>query len=478
MKTVPIPDGNGYLYSLITDDSEPLGLRVAESHVENGAPTPMSPAGPVAADGPDASMTSTGNPDYDVNRFWDFDPVTGLGPFNSFYAAINLEDGSNNDDRLEKRLSSKAGTVAYVLNPYDLKETAAGTVFTTDLYNVMLVIPAVYWKEVDGTLYMSDSPEYSCEGLSVSGMTAYAHTLKDSEGKESVHPYIALGVYESSVLGTGADAVLVSQSGRVPEVSCSPSTFSEQAANNRSYGQGAYQVWNLYQWTLYKMMSYSVMGSMNSSQMVGFGFNDDQYEIPAQLEAGTTDPASPYFGTLRNPPNSIAIRTTGTKLFLENTWGNVGDLIGDAYVKGMKLYAGNTLGGGDIGSQGFVAEVTGITGKGWIESTLSAGGLWDIPSSDTDDNSTDFRSHGDVVVWSDGVPVAGGCYDKAYAKNGAASLTFTDPNSGSDKVGVRLAYVMDCLSAEDENDLPVWTIVTVILSVLVVLLTVNYLRKR
>ncbi len=478
VKTVPIPEGSGYLYGLIADDSDPLGLRVVESHIENGTATPLSPAGPVPADGPDASITSTGNPDYDVNSFWDFDPATGLGPFNSFYAAINLEDGSNGDDRLEKRLSSKAGTVAYVLNPYDLKETVAGTSFTPSLYNVMLVIPAVYWKEVDGTLYMSDSPEYSCGDISVSGMKAYAHTLKDSAGKESVHPYIALGVYESSVLGSGVDAVLVSQSGKVPEVSCSLSTFSEQAGNNRSYGQGAYQIWNLYQWTLYKMMTYSVMGSMNSSQMVGLGFNDDQFEIPAQLEAGTTDPASPYFGTLRNPPNSIAIRTTGTKLFLENTWGNVGDMIGDAYVKGTKLYAGNTLGGGAIGSQDPVAEVTGITGKGWIDSTLSSGGIWDLPVSDTDDNSTDLRCHGDSVVWSDGVPVVGGCYDAAHAKNGAASLSFMGPNTGSDKVGARLAYVMDDLLAEDGNDLPVWTIVTVILTVLVVVLTVNYLRKR
>ena len=476
VKTVQIPEGSGYLYELVTDGSD-LGYSVMESHMVNGAATPLSSVGPVKADGPDASRTSTGNPEYDVNRFWDFDPVTGLGPFNSFYAAINLEDGSNADDGSEKRLSSKAGTVAYVLNPYELKRTVAGTLFTPELYNVMLVIPAVYWKESDGTLYMSDSPKYSYGDTSVSGMVAYAHTFKDSSGKESVHPYIALGVYESSVIGSGSDVVLVSQSGKVPEVSCDIGTFLDQARNNASYGQGSYQVWNLYQWTLYKMMSYSVTGSMNSSQMVGLSFNDDKFGNTVRLEAGTTDVASPYFGTVRDPPNSIAIRTTGTKLFLENTWGNVGDMISDAFVSGTKLYAGNTLGGGDIGTQDPVADVTGFTGKGWIDSTLSSGGLWDFPISDTEDNSSDLRSHGDYVTLRDGVLVAGGCFDSAYAKNGVAALGTMGSDSGSDRIGARLAYVMDGLFPEDDSDQSLWMIVAVIMVILAAALAFYYFRK-
>ena len=80
-----------------------------------------------------------------LNSFWDFDTATGIGPFGSYYAAINLSSGANADDSTETRLSTNKGEIAYLLDPNNLHKTMGGTTFTPSLYNVMLIIPTVYW---------------------------------------------------------------------------------------------------------------------------------------------------------------------------------------------------------------------------------------------------------------------------------------------------------------------------------------------
>ena len=88
------------------------------------------------------------------------------GPFNTYYVAINLTSGDNSDDAGETRLSKEKGEVAYLLNADNLHQTSKGYTFDPTLYNVMLVIPPVYWySELDsgstttGKLYMAASPD-------------------------------------------------------------------------------------------------------------------------------------------------------------------------------------------------------------------------------------------------------------------------------------------------------------------------------
>lgn len=92
-------------------------------------------------------------------------------------------------------------------------------------------------------------------------------------------PYLAIGVYEGSTATIGTTAnVLVSQSGKAPAVSQTHDTFKTYQDNTTSlitsessaYGS-AYQQWNFFQWTLYKMMSYTIMGTKNSQEMIGYG---------------------------------------------------------------------------------------------------------------------------------------------------------------------------------------------------------------
>ncbi len=60
------------------------------------------------------ASTNTGK----ISSEWDFDRKTGIGPFNSFYAAI--EKGYQNSDTNKLCDSSQIGHIAYILDPYDL----------------------------------------------------------------------------------------------------------------------------------------------------------------------------------------------------------------------------------------------------------------------------------------------------------------------------------------------------------------------
>ena len=98
---------------------------------------------------------------FGINSNWKFDSSTGLGPFNCFYAAINITNNTQ-DDSKERRISNDIGKVAYVLNPNDLTKTLSGTEYTSGIYNIMLVIPTVYWYSdtANGYLYMSSSKTF------------------------------------------------------------------------------------------------------------------------------------------------------------------------------------------------------------------------------------------------------------------------------------------------------------------------------
>ena len=142
-----------------------------------------------------------------LNSFWDFDIATGIGPFGSYYAAINLASGSNADDTTEARLSANKGEIAYILDPNNLHQTIGGTTFTPSLYNVMLIIPTVYWYSdtATGKLYVGNSADtFSDLGIS---MTPYAHTYTIDPDVDTGNPAQEVS-YASVSLVMGTDSIV------------------------------------------------------------------------------------------------------------------------------------------------------------------------------------------------------------------------------------------------------------------------------
>lgn len=277
------------------------------------------------------------------------DIITFTGPFNSYYGAFNLQSGDNSDDAGETRLSKEKGAMAYQLDPDNLKQTINGYTFNPTLYNVMFVIPPVYWySELDsgstetGKLYMASSPDaFVGMGISADKLKDYAHTYT-SGGVVGHAPAIAIGVYEAY----NNNGVLTSQSDRTPTASVSLSNFVLLAtAGNTDNSYGTYQLWNYYQWTLYRMMGFTVMGNMDSQYMMGAG--------PTNMSASSvTGLTSSAYEKSANAQSSVS-------LFIENSWGSVNEWIGDTISSNYVLSAGNTAGG--VTSATSVANVLGET---------------------------------------------------------------------------------------------------------------------
>ncbi len=472
-----------YLYALYTDSQSNVNIvDVYESHLEGDRSTPL---------------TQRYRDGTSIDGFWSFDRETGRGPFNSYYAAVNIlgeGGGYAADDHCEKRLDHAAGTVAYILDPDDLTKTLAGHTFDRELYNVMLMVPTVYWTSARVTaesaqgnlaagteynvLYLSSSPAYTPSGHgTVTGMKAYAHSASLESGKtdfeSNVYPLLGFGVYESYATGT-EDAVgaglLVSQRSRIPASGLTVDEFKDLAdALSPAGGKGVrpcYQQWNYYQWTLYKMMCYTVLGSMNSQGIVGEGFTTYS-KADSSAVTGSTDRTG-FAGTAASTENASGVVSseagrTSSKVFLENGWGSLNLFVGDAYVAGdsystQRLYAGNYLGGekllgerkqpsasqiwADINVTGDVHRV--------ISSTSVQPSTWGTPVT-ADGNSEAYGSlefPGDIVnARESGVSsiTVGGRWDNGHYSGLSFSCAGYDISLANEFRGARLAYLLSSL---------------------------------
>ena len=255
----------------------------------------------IGADESDAAATSI------TPGSWTWDATTGMGPFNSFYAAFDMTNGN---------------AFHAVLNPYDLSKTISGSSLSpTSNYNIMWVIPTVYWSvDASGDLILSND---SSSGI------AYAHTLDGH-----TYNYIAIGVYEGGEKTVGGQTVLTSESGVLPAVNKTRAAFRTEAHNYTmdTATLGASPVsgmWNFYQWELFKYCSLAVMEDFNSQNVVGNGHVYTSTSTYA-YRTGETDSLGPYAGN----PGVITDNTTAAsygsdsvKLFIENAWGGVYDFV-------------------------------------------------------------------------------------------------------------------------------------------------------
>lgn len=350
------------------------------------------------------------------NAIWNFDS-SGYGPFNSFYGAIKVSDGS----------------FYAMLDPNNLKKTIDGKDLSPlSDYNIVWMIPTVYWSTVGndtGSLIMSD----------VSSMgTAYAHTIGNG-GSKPVHKYIGIGVYLANSTKVNNVNILLSQSGKAPTTSLNVSTFDSRAHNT----PGNTMLWNFYQWTFTKMATYMVSMGKNTQKIWGAGYNTSN----PQTSTGYSYNMGPYYGS-----------GTGAKVFIENSWGYKRSWLGDTVISenGRTLYAGQNAtpsysnpSSGRV-SLGSVADTGNINYHKWISSTWKDANRWDAPKGATGtDNSTNSAYPGDgVCIWADGI--TGGYGVSTGGDSGSTSgIAFFNASWGisasNNKTTSRLAYYFDDL---------------------------------
>jgi hypothetical protein len=431
----------------------------------------------------DGAWTSKMRTDTTVNEFWTF--TDGLGPFNSFYAAINLYEESA-DDYVEKRINTKVGGIAYVLDPEHLDQTMQGTAYTASNYNIMLVIPKVYWMATtvnsNNYLLMSNVKNgtnfTSAENLDAvdfnANAQAYAHTFTSVTENDTTFDYIAIGVYEGSVVSNK----LVSQPDKVPAASKNIASFRINAENNTS-DYGSYMLWNGFQWTLYKMMSYTVLGNKDVQYMLGRGNTGVASETgtaTAITGKGTTT-TTPYDTAPTANGSSVTGQATSWKtasagnesapykgvyasLFLENSWGSVWEFVDDIFIghgndeaegKYNSIYMNNLLSFTELNSAtqkdtsvDWVS--TGTSGRA-ISEASTAQATWDMPiTTDSTSISTSDGTKINDAVWFNSsietVLFAGGRWDSGLSAGLAAAYANYALGFSTSAIGARLAYAL------------------------------------
>ena len=369
----------------------------------------------------------------------------GVGPFNMFYAAIST--GVTDDDAL----SNLPGHIAYILDPDDLTHAIKhyGEEEWIDIsgvmsdYNIMLVIPTVYWGVSDHAFYLTNDPENLADS-DARDIKAYAHQVDNG----AIYPYLAIGVYEAkTVNGKG----LMSQTGTAPQVSKTLGQFRADVdvANSlvhteRGAKVGTYQMWNFYEWTLYKLLAETYIKSFDSSAKAG-----GNIYTSAASTTGLGNGAGPV--STSRPSNY-------GKVLIENAWGSLEEFVDNASVASGKLKAGSGLAapaagsisgydytGGDlsIGSGGAtsgnpIATFSHAAASFGVPLTAGAH-AGPIPDGFMFDNS------GDRILI-----VGGGWHNGTIAGLSAWDSYYDLPFSFS-SIGARLAYLMSADAADSPD---------------------------
>lgn len=365
---------------------------------------------------------------------WTWNPNTGIGPFNSFYAAFEISDGNS---------------FYSILDPYDLSKTISGEALPEGPFNIMWVVPTVYLKETATSLTFSDD-DFDA--------VTYAHKID-----EHVYNFLAIGVYEASTIEVNGQTYLASVSGATPSASLTRPEFRALAQNysmspsldiSESHPAHA-MLWNFDQWQLYKMICYAVMEDANSQNTVGNGFV--YASSPSTLKTtGLLDQKGPYSGN----PGVITDTTTGTeygsdsvKLFIENAWGGLREFIdGVVFVGQYTTYLDSSSTPTDSQTTGgTVQKVDWTIRAGYPTSIMTnIARTWGFPGSTVTGSSSTGLTDYVTVASSTATTVAVGGSVKANntdsVKDGISNYFSNQPlNSSASDIGTRLAFVCDVL---------------------------------
>lgn len=475
------------LYPYYTSTAELLGVTVAPTpkdyaykvtyytadEVVDGVQHYQSEIKAVYKDANIAAATTAENPVKYANNSWtldegswSWDPGTGLGPFNMFYAAIStgvVDDKALNYDASTK--TNPAGKVAYILDPYDLtralKFRYGDGSYDMSKYNIMLIIPTVYWYSdaTNGNLYISNTNTNSYLSSVVNdNMKAYAHTADtDADGDisdETPYPYLAISVYEATKDETSGK--LSSVTGQTPRNYGMIDAMRGELDTSVSATYGTYQMWNLYEWTLYKILAQTVIGSKDAQAVIGYG-NDTNSNPPQSVPqtTGLGDKAGPYAssGEMRYG------KTAYSKLFIENSWGSAWEFVDNTYLGNYALYAGtaltNTLSSSNAKVNGYeyVPTITRFTvlpsmSQNDIRGQSLDSSTWDVPTAGTGKNTSKPLGASSDSVWTASsnknacLYVGGDWYNTGASAGLSTWYSYQNLSRSSNNVGARLAYLM------------------------------------
>lgn len=360
---------------------------------------------------------------------WTWDRNTGLGPFNSYYAAFDQTQGNR---------------FVAILDPYNLKAGIDGTDYTSRMssLNIMWVLPTVYWKSTSTTLTLSNDPS--------SGGVAYAHTIDGH-----VYNSLAIGVYEGYTKTVSGRTVLSSQSGVTPSSGTPLDTVRTYAHNwtmdTSLKGDSTYNsysmVWNFYQWNLYKYCSLALMEDFNSQSIIGNGYVNT-FDF---INTGLTDARGPYAGTVGSYDDASKC-SDPSKLFIENSWGNTREYVDGLIVKSSEGFyidtsstpTNSTTPGGNVT---FVNQIPGAAG--FPTAIMTDARVWGFGQGSTSGSNSiglaDYLWNGQANT-PNVIAVGGDCTNNVDYRSYAGlnyATTNLSPSQGYAGVAGRLAFVFD-----------------------------------
>lgn len=330
---------------------------------------------------------------------WTWSTKTGLGPFNMFYAAISTGQTDSG------ALSEEAGHVAYILDPSDLTKAVKGASISSSTsisgviskYNIMLVIPTVYWySDASGNLYIADQAysSYLPSDTVRANMKAYAHQVDNG----TVYPYLAIGVYEASYSETYG---LMSSTGATPKASTDLPTFRSYVDVSNDFitdDCGTYTLWNFYEWTLYKILAQTAIGGKNAQTLIGSGNSSGS----GSTTTGLSNVGGPY--AAGGSGNSAY-----AKVFIENAWGSVWEFVDNTYLKNGALYAGSAL------SNSLSISNPEVSGAEYVPTSTRLS----VPASMSQHDI--YRQSLDSATWDMPIPLSSGTYPKNTSNPSGAS---------------------------------------------------------
>lgn len=340
---------------------------------------------------------------------WSFDQ-NGYGPFDSFYAAFELDEKNN------------LRMVCH-LDPNDFSKTPTGkeTHYREMNYSIMWVLPTIYWYSSGSSLVLTNSPYVG---------SAYAHTI---DGK--IYNYLAIGVYEASY--NSKNSAMASFSNNDKLVTNRTVTELRQLANNISLdstlgGINNQMIWNYYQWQLFRLCGLSVVGDFDSQKYVGNGSSQ------SGVSTGVTDGCKSYYTKSGN--------SDGVKLFIENSWGSLNEYVDDIsliFTNNSYFKAGqNSRPDGNNQysvfsiptNEGFYPGMITLSSTGWgIGCATKPGNLYSdkIMASKSSGEGYYFLSGGDSTNNFEVTDIGINYFD--YSKNSTANQT----------IGTRVSFVFN-----------------------------------
>lgn len=362
----------------------------------------------------DASGTATNPLTSSSVGSWGWDENSEYGPFGSYYAAFN-----------------SSGKIMYHVRADDLNTKVGSAKGTNDVdktYNIMWVLPTVYWNvDSSGNLILSND---SSKG------TAYAHTIDGTE-----YPYLAIGVYETYLDSSSGSNVAKSLSGQTPAYSKTRPVFraaSEYTIDTDGDGtQNGYSMqWNYYQWSLYRYCVFATLGTFDSQSFAGGPVNSSRQTTGTANTSGSSMPSGYYTNGSSDTSNSA-------RLFLENAWGSEWEFVDNAVVSGGTWYVGQTHNATDTTS-----SLTSIgstpTGQSYYATINTSAQNWGLPTS----TKTGSSSTGLYDFWygsssSDRSVFVGGNWDDGALAGVSYVYAYYDLYSSSSLIGSRLSFVFD-----------------------------------